>query len=145
MQALDATEQAHPLLHGDAARWLRDHGRLDAAAVQSRMALALTPARPPAAVSSWLDGVLGENGAMLLDDPGLLSLLDGWVVSLPEEAFSAVLPALRRSLSRFEATQRRSLGERLRGTQRQGTVPQVNDELGMLPIPFALKLLGVTV
>ncbi|WP_407569205.1 DUF5682 family protein [Deinococcus altitudinis] len=143
LHALDGTEQAHPLLQGDAARRLRDHGELNAAAVEARMALALSPARPAAAVSSWLDGVLGENGALLLDDPALLSLLDGWVVSLPEEAFGAVLPALRRSLSRFEAAQRREMGERVRGLERAGTVQAIDDALGMLPIPFALKLLGV--
>jgi hypothetical protein len=143
LHALDATEQAHLLLHGDAVRRLRDHGELDAEAVEDRMRLALSPARPAAAVSSWLDGVLGENGALLLDDPALLSLLDGWVVALPEDAFDTVLPALRRSLSRFEAAQRRSMGERLRGLERAGTVQTIDDELGMLPIPFALKLLGV--
>ena len=143
LHALDGTEQAHPLLRGDAVRRLRDHGTLGAAAVQSRMALALSPARPAGAVSSWLDGVLGETGALLLDDPALLSLLDGWVVSLPPEAFEVVLPALRRSMSRFEAAQRRNMGERLRGLEREGTVQTVDDELGMLPIPFALKLLGV--
>ncbi len=145
LHVLDTTEQAHPLLQGDAVRRLRDHGELDAAAVQSRMALALSPARPPAAVSSWLDGVLGENGALLLDDPALLALLDGWVVSLPPEAFDTVLPALRRSLSRFEAAQRRRIGEGLRGIERERAVVQTDDDLGMLPIPFALKLLGVTV
>lgn len=143
LEALDGTEQAHPLLHGDAVRRLRDHGRLGAEAVQERLALALSPARPPPAVSAWLDGVLGEQGALLLDDPALLSLLDGWVVSLPPEAFETVLPALRRSMSRFEAAQRRSMGERLRGLEREGARTQINDELGMLPIAFALKLLGV--
>lgn len=143
LHALHSTEQAHPLLHGDAVRRLRDHGQLGAEAIKDRMRLALSPARPAGAVSSWLDGVLGENGALLLDDPALLSLLDGWVVALPEDAFDVVLPALRRSLSRFEAAQRRSMGERLRGLERAGTVQTVDDELGMLPIPFALKLLGV--
>ena len=143
LHTLDSTELAHPLLHGDAVRRLRDHGQLGAEATEDRMRLALSPARPAGAVSSWLDGVLGENGALLLDDPGLLSLLDGWVVALPEDAFDVVLPALRRSLSRFEAAQRRSMGERLRGLQQAGTVQATDDELGMLPIPFALKLLGV--
>ncbi|MGY2894663.1 DUF5682 family protein [Deinococcus sp. UYEF24] len=145
LHTLDSTEQAHPLLHGDAVRRLRDHGQLRAEAVEERMRLALSPAQPAGAVSSWLDGVLGENGALLLDDPALLSLLDGWVVALPEDAFDVVLPALRCSLSRFEAAQRRGIGERLRGLERVGTGQAVDDELGMLPIPFALKLLGVKV
>jgi len=143
LHALSDTEQAHPLLQGDAVRRLRDHGELNDEAVQARMALALSPARPPAAVSAWLDGVLGQDGALLLDDPALLSLLDAWVVSLPEEAFGAVLPALRRTLSRFEVAQRREMGERVRGLERQETLRPTDDALGMLPIPFALKLLGV--
>ena len=143
LHALDASEQAHPLLHGDAVRRLRDHRRLDQQAVQQRVALALTPARAAGEVSAWLDGFLGEDGSLLLDAPGLLGLLDGWVVSLPPEAFGAVLPALRRSLARLAAAQRRQVGEELRGLQRERASRDVNDDLGMLPIPFALKLLGV--
>ncbi len=143
LHALGDTEQAHPLVQGDAVRRLRDHGELNAEAVQARMALALSPARPAAAVSAWLDGVLGQDGALLLDDPALLALLDAWVVSLPEEAFGTVLPALRRSLSRFEVAQRREMGERVRGLERQETLRPTDDALGLLPLPFALKLLGV--
>ena len=46
LHSLDKAEQAHPLLHGDVVRRLRDHGQLDGEAVQLRMRLALTPARP---------------------------------------------------------------------------------------------------
>ncbi len=143
LHSLDSAEQAHPLLHGDAVRRLRDHGQLDGEAVQLRMRLALSAARPVGAVSAWLDGVLGDDGALLLADPALLALIDDWVVTLPPEAFDAVLPALRRSFARFEAAQRRVIGEGLRGLQRQQAEHALDDDLGMLPIPFALRLLGV--
>lgn len=143
LHGLDATEAAHPLLHGDAVRRLRDHGQLDGEAVRARMALALSPARPAGAVSAWLDGVLGEDGGLLLADPALLDLIDGWVVTLERDAFDGVLPALRRSFSRFEPAERRTLGENLRGLERHKVVQALDDDLGMLPIPFALKLLGV--
>ena len=107
------------------------------------MRLALTPARPAGAVSAWLDGVLGDDGALLLADPALLALIDDWVVALPPESFDGVLPALRRSFARFEAVQRRMIGEGLRGLEREQAVHALDDDLGMLPIPFALRLLGV--
>ncbi|WP_425147170.1 DUF5682 family protein [Deinococcus sp.] len=143
LHALDATDAAHPHIHGDAVRRLRDHTALNEAAVRQRVALALVPGRDPASVSAWLDGFLGEDGSLLLHDAGLLNLLDEWVSALSPEAFDAVLPALRRSLSRLEPAQRRQVGEELRGLEKVQAAREVSDDLGMLPIPFALKLLGV--
>ncbi|WP_420593694.1 DUF5682 family protein [Deinococcus sp.] len=144
LQALDQTEQIHPLLHGDAVRRLRDGGALDEAEVQARVVFALAPGGPVTAVSAWLDGFLGEQGGALLHDAALLTLLDAWVSTLDPDAFETVLPPLRRSLSRLEAAERRRIGEDLRGLERQQVVRDVNDELGMLVIPVGLRLLGLT-
>ncbi|WP_255807703.1 DUF5682 family protein [Deinococcus sp. KNUC1210] len=72
-------------------------------------------------------------------------MLDDWITALPQDAFEVVLPALRRSLARLEPAQRRQVGEELRGLEKAQTVRDLDDDLGMLPIPFALKLLGVKV
>lgn len=143
LQGLDATPGAHPLLHGDAVRRLRDAEVLDESAVQQRLAYALAPGGPPADVSDWLDGFIGQDASVLRHDPALLALLDGWVGTLEPEAFESVLPPLRRSLSRLEAAERRRIGEDLRGLERVATVREVNDDLGMLVVPVVLRLLGV--
>ncbi|WP_255807667.1 DUF5682 family protein [Deinococcus sp. KNUC1210] len=61
LHALDAQDDAHPLLHGDAVRRLRDHALLGEDAVRERMALALAATRDPASVSAWLERLSGRR------------------------------------------------------------------------------------
>lgn len=142
LHALDAPGTA-PLLRGDAVARLRDRGILETDAVRARLADALAPGGDVLAVGAWLDGFLGDGGTTLLHDPAALALLDGWVASLSPEAFELILPALRRSFSRIAPASRRRLGEDLRGLEREVAAVAVDDELGMLPVPLALRLLGV--
>ncbi|WP_157457263.1 DUF5682 family protein [Deinococcus arboris] len=143
LHALDAQGTA-PLLRGDAVNRLRDRGLLDAAQVQVRLAAALAPGAPPLDVAAWLGGFIGEDGQTLRHDPAALALLDTWVVGLDPDAYSEVLPPLRRSLSRLDPHARRRLGEELRGLERTEQAAQVNGELGAGVVPVVLRLLGVT-
>ena len=142
LHALDADGVA-PLLRGDAVARLRDRGLLDEEGVRSRLSAALAPGQDVLTVAAWLDGFLGEGGVTLLHDPTSLALLDDWVVGLDPEQFGAVLPALRRSMSRITPPERRRLGEDLRGLERETVGVVVNDELGMLAVATGLRLLGV--
>ncbi|WP_394649748.1 hypothetical protein, partial [uncultured Deinococcus sp.] len=58
-------------------------------------------------------------------------------------AFGDVLPPLRRALSRLEPHARKTLGEELRGLERQKSAVAVNADLGDLVVPVVLRLLGV--
>ena len=46
---------------------------------------------------------------MLVHDAELLAVLDGWVSSLPSDAFDAVIVLMRRTFGAFEAAERRQL------------------------------------
>ena len=51
---------------------------------------------------------------MLVHDPDLLQILDEWIEAVGPDAFTNVLPLLRRAFSVLPAGERRRLGERLR-------------------------------
>ena len=78
------------------------------------MSRALSPGEEPERGASWIEGFIGTSGLVLVHDPDLLAILDGWIASVTPDAFTNVLPLLRRAFSVLPAGERRRLGERLR-------------------------------
>ncbi|GAA2130529.1 DUF5682 family protein [Kitasatospora kazusensis] len=103
------------LLRGRAVRLLLDDGRLDSGEAGRRMGLVLSTANAPADAAGWVEGFLSGGGALLLHDPRLLGLLDEWLTGVSGDAFTDVLPLLRRTFSELEAGVRRTVGERVAG------------------------------
>ena len=101
-------------LAGRATRLLHDAGELDTRAVAGAMSRALSPGEDPERGASWIEGVIGTSGLVLVHDPDLLEILDGWMDAVGPDAFTTVLPLLRRAFSVLPAGERRRLGERLR-------------------------------
>jgi hypothetical protein len=111
--AVCAQSQVHPLIAGRAVRILFEQ---DAWSVdQSAAALALACSNPvdPLATAAWLEGFLRGSGLLLVVNDPLWHILHGWVATLPEQAFTELLPLLRRTFATFEAPERRQLGERV--------------------------------
>src|SRR4051794_33132629 len=104
-------EQLPGTLAGRATRLLHDAGELEPSAAMSR---ALSPGEGPERGAAWIEGFIGTSGLVLVHDPELLDVLDGWVARVPPDAFTNVLPLLRRAFSVLPAAERRRLGERLR-------------------------------
>jgi hypothetical protein len=125
-------------------RRLRDSGELGGPEVERRVSLALGADRP-GDITSWLDGFLGHNAALLLHDAVLLELLDGWLTGLEDGAFQEALPLLRRVFARYEKPERRAIGEALRGGGRDRTavIQDMDEERAMRVVPVVLRLLGV--
>jgi Family of unknown function (DUF5682) len=110
-----------PLISGRLTRLLLDAGRLSPDDAAARMSRELSAAAPPAAAAGWAEGFLAGSGLLLLHDDKLLSLADGWLAGLSADAFTTVLPALRRTFGEFAPPERRAIGEktaRLDGTGR---------------------------
>ncbi|WP_329282122.1 DUF5682 family protein [Streptomyces sp. NBC_00691] len=102
------------ILRGRAARLLLDEGRLAADEAALLMSRALSPGTSPADAASWIDGFAGGasgGGLLLVHDDRLLGLVDDWLTGVPAEAFTDVLPLLRRTFSGYEPGVRRTLGE----------------------------------
>jgi hypothetical protein len=98
-------------------RLLLDDGELaqDEAAVL--MGLVLSPGTAPGDAAAWIEGFVGGGsggGMLLVHDERLLGLVDAWLTGVPAEAFTDVLPLLRRTFSAYEPGVRRTLGELVR-------------------------------
>ncbi|MER7106559.1 DUF5682 family protein [Streptomyces sp. NPDC000229] len=108
------------VIRGRAARLLLDDGRLAEDEAARLMGLALSPGTPPAEAAAWVEGFVGGGsanpggGMLLVHDERLLGLLDAWLTGVPAEAFTDVLPLLRRTFSAYEPGVRRTLGELVR-------------------------------
>ncbi|WBB64498.1 DUF5682 family protein [Streptomyces sp. WMMC500] len=115
LRVLGSRDAVPGLIRGRAVRLLLDEGRMPAAEAERVMGLALSHAVPPADAAVWVEGFLGGDGGMLLvHDERLLALVDGWLTGLSGDAFTDVLPLLRRTFAEYEPGARRALGELVR-------------------------------
>ncbi|MEU7135624.1 DUF5682 family protein [Streptomyces sp. NPDC046261] len=122
-------------IRGRAARLLLDDGRLPQEQAARLMGRALSPGTAPAEAASWIEGFVGSGGSggmLLVHDERLLALVDAWLTGVPPDAFTGVLPLLRRTFSAFEPGVRRTLGEQIRrGPAGEGTSGATAGEKGM--------------
>ncbi|MEV5968789.1 DUF5682 family protein [Streptomyces sp. NPDC051921] len=114
LRRLAGRERVPGVLRGRAARLLLDDGRLQADETARLMGLALSSGTPPADAAGWIEGFVGGasgGGLLLVHDERLLGLVDDWLSTVPAEAFTDVLPLLRRTFAAYEPGVRRTLGE----------------------------------
>jgi hypothetical protein len=117
LRVLSARDSVAGVVRGRAVRLLLDDGELaqDEAAVL--MGLVLSPGTAPGDAAAWIEGFVGGGsggGMLLVHDERLLGLVDAWLTGVPAEAFTDVLPLLRRTFSAYESGVRRTLGELVR-------------------------------
>jgi hypothetical protein len=101
-----------PVISGRLTRLLLDAGRIGPDQAGIRMSRALSAAVPAPAAAGWAEGFLAGSGLLLVHDDKLLALADGWLAGLTADAFSAVLPALRRTFGGFAPPERRAIGQK---------------------------------
>jgi len=149
-RALDliAVQQgASELLQGLACRLLLDDGEWTSAQAAAALALNLSAGAEPARAAAWLDGFLNRNAAVLLHDPEVWGLVDGWLASLSDEHFVNVLPLVRRTFSLFASNERRDLGAlAARGASAAPAAAVVNDwdeRRALLPQPLLRRIYGM--
>ncbi|WP_435185568.1 DUF5682 family protein [Streptomyces sp. bgisy126] len=114
LHRLAAHDRVPGLLRGRAARLLLDEGRTTDDGAALLMGRALSPGTPPPDAAAWIEGFAGAasgGGLLLVHDERLRGLVDAWLTSVPAEAFTDVLPLLRRTFSAYEPGVRRTLGE----------------------------------
>ncbi|WP_232250299.1 DUF5682 family protein [Streptomyces sp. HB-N217] len=126
LRTLSARDTVPGVVRGRAVRLLLDDGELAPDEAGRLMGLALSPGTPPADAAAWIEGFVGGGsggGMLLLHDERLLALIDSWLTGVPADAFTNVLPLLRRTFSAYEPGVRRSLGELVgRGPRARGSV-----------------------
>ncbi|MFI6039044.1 DUF5682 family protein [Streptomyces sp. NPDC051315] len=117
LRVLSVRDSVSGVIRGRAVRLLLDEGEVQGDDAARLMGLALSPGTPPGEAAAWIEGFVGGGsggGLLLVHDERLLALVDGWLTGVPAEAFTDVLPLLRRTFSAYEAGVRRTLGELVR-------------------------------
>lgn len=133
------------LLVGRATRLLLDGGHLDAAEAAARLGYSLSGGATPVAKAQWIEGFLGDGGLLLVHDLELLAVLDGWLTGLSEPDFIDVLPLLRRTFGRFDASVRRNIGSRVGSLDKVVAVSTTtfDAELAAPAVAVVAELLGL--
>ncbi|MFI1922895.1 DUF5682 family protein [Streptomyces sp. NPDC020377] len=117
LRVLSGRDTVPGVIRGRTVRLLLDDGELDQDEAARLMGLALSPGTPPSDAAAWIEGFVGGGsggGLLLMHDERLLGLVDGWLTAVPADAFTDVLPLLRRTFSAYEPGVRRTLGELVR-------------------------------
>ncbi len=126
LRTLSGRDRVPGVVRGRAVRLLLDEGELAAQEAARLMGLVLSRGTPPAEAAAWIEGFVGGGsggGMLLLHDERLLALVDAWLTGVTAQAFTDVLPLLRRTFSAYEAGVRRGLGELVRrGPGARGSV-----------------------
>ncbi len=117
LRVLSVRDTVPGVIRGRAVRLLLDDGELGQEEAARLMGLALSPGTPPGDAAAWIEGFVGGGsggGMLLVHDERLLGLVDTWLTGVSAEAFTDVLPLLRRTFSAYEPGVRRTLGELVR-------------------------------
>ena len=130
---------------GRVVRVLFDAGRIDDG--PQRLHRALSYGSSASDKAAWVDGFFADGALLLIHDPELRGLMDGWVADLTDEEFVDVLPLVRRTFSTFSAPERRLIGERIAAARsgRPRTAPAQTYDLTLAAPALATvdRLLGV--
>ncbi|MDG4865268.1 DUF5682 family protein, partial [Streptomyces sp. T-3] len=154
LRVLSARDTVPGIVKGRATRLLLDEGALAQDEVARLMGLALSVGTTPAEAAAWIEGFVGggSGGMLLVHDERLLGLVDAWLTGVGANAFTDVLPLLRRTFSAYEPGVRRTLGELVRrGTTdapaAAGGIPgfaaELDEERADAVLPVLRLLLGI--
>jgi hypothetical protein len=128
----------HGLLQGRIVRLLTDAEVLDDAA--RRLGRALSAGVDAADKAAWVEGFFADGALLLIHDPGLRDLLDGWVGGLTEAEFTDLLPLVRRTFGTFSAAERRTIAGRLSTTE---AAPAAEEDLDLARAGRALATIDL--
>lgn len=158
LRVLAARDSVAGVIRGRCARLLLDDGQLAEGEAARLMGLALSPGTGPAEAAAWIEGFVGGGsggGLLLVHDERLLALVDDWLTGVSADAFTDVLPLLRRTFSAYESGVRRTLGELVRrgpagagptaavGTAPPGFAPGLDQVRADAVLPVLRLLLGM--
>ncbi|MFB7417887.1 DUF5682 family protein [Streptomyces sp. NPDC056121] len=156
LRVLAARDSVAGVIRGRCARLLLDDQQLAGGEAARLMGLALSPGTGPAEAAAWIEGFVGggSGGLLLVHDERLLMLVDDWLTGVSADAFTDVLPLLRRTFSAYESGVRRTLGELVRrgpagagptaavGTAPPGFAPGLDQASADAVLPVLRLLLG---
>ncbi|WP_128802731.1 MULTISPECIES: DUF5682 family protein [unclassified Streptomyces] len=158
LRVLSVRDIVPGVIRGRTVRLLLDDGELGQDEAARLMGLVLSPGTPPGDAAAWIEGFVGGGsggGMLLVHDERLLGLVDAWLTGVPADAFTDVLPLLRRTFSAYEPGVRRTLGELVRrgpgrragvtaaGSGIPGFAADLDSERADAVLPVVRMLLGL--
>ena len=143
LRHLSGDASVTPLIAGLGLRRLYDRSALGEGEAAVAFSWALSPGNAPKAAGQWLEGFLGNSAEVILQDPALFALVDGWLNEQEPTDFTEVLPMLRRAFSGFGISERRRLmAEVAKATSGRQALPKHSgDDLAAPGFAAALPLL----
>lgn len=124
LEQVAADDALHGSVVGRANRMLLDAGALPAEEVARRLSRRLSTGSDPLSAAGFLDGLVAGDALLLVHEPTLLRLVDGWLAEVGSDTFDALLPLLRRTFADFAPAERRTIGQQLT----TGAGPEVQAE-----------------
>lgn len=148
LSALNATSGANgsnALIQGLCLRLLLDEDAVDINVAEDEMRFQLSVGSDSITGAVWLEGFLQGNALLIVHNQQLWNILNDWVKSLDEERFKELLPMLRRSFSRYSATDRRQIARLVKsGFKKKSVVNgEIDKERAESVVPVIQILLGV--
>ncbi len=138
----------HGLVSGRAVRILHESAAWEAEQTERQVSLALSTGNLPTHSAAWLEGFLTGSGLLLVHGDALWSPIDHWVRELHPDAFTQVLPLLRRTFSTFSVPERRQMAERVKsgntgtGRREAATLEGFDQERAEAVLPLLAMILG---
>lgn len=137
-------QHTHPLLQGIASRLLFDESHKTANETAVYMQYSLSSGEEPSVKAMWLEGFLHGNVLLIIYQPALWNMLNEWIEQLAMPELYESLPILRRTFTRFSASERQAL---LKMAQ-EGTLdlpeghPDLDEQKTETLIPVLLEILN---
>jgi hypothetical protein len=113
LRGLADQEHVHGRVVGRAVRLLYEDRALSTDEAGDRLRRALSRAAGAVAAAAWIEGFLEASGTALIHGQGLLAVVDAWLCGLDAEAFTTLLPLVRRTFATIAPAERRAIGEAL--------------------------------
>ena len=120
LETLLGDTQTTRLVAGVAARLLYEVERLSPEAATDLLGRMLSPGTPVPEAAGFFEGFFDGAGQRLIHDAPLREAVDGWLMTLDEEAFTGSLPLFRRVFSALDSAERRHLLDALFGRRGGG-------------------------
>jgi len=121
-----AQTSSDALLHGACTRLLFDKNMLRVSQTAQKLQFALSNRSDVTQAVRWLEGFLHGSGLLLIHNPALWQVLDGWVDALDPATFEDVLPLLRRAFAQFTPGERERMLQ-LAANPEQATAVEAED------------------
>ncbi len=127
------------LLGGRLTRTLLDAGEIEGDEARASLGRALSHGPSVLERAAFAEGFLSGSALLLIHDPAILGLIDGWLADLGEDDFVEVLPVMRRAFGAFNKPERGALADRVAVLDQATAAAESDEDLPISGLTAALE------